>query len=173
MAAGRTIGVLAVDTTKRDHFTAERLQLLTTIADATGAFIENAKLHEAEHLRIQELDLLSRSASTFAGPGSFEMKLTKVLKTLVGLGGDWVTLRRLDESRENLKLVISTRTRSSPMASSSAGVAAVTFVSKRPVVLNDYPQDRPAAIERGVKSRAGFPVMVSCSWPIAPLQRSW
>ena len=160
-AAGRTIGVLAVDTTKRDHFTAERLQLLTTIADATGAFIENAKLHEAERLRIQELDLLSRAASTFAGPGSFETKLTKVLKTLVGLGGDWVTLRRFDESRENLKLVISTRAGDTPMASSLTGVSGATIISKRPVVLNDYPQDRPAAIERGVKSRAGFPIMVN------------
>ena len=160
-ADGRPVGVLAVDTVKRNHFTAERLQLLTSIADATGVFLENAKLREAERLRIQELELLSRAASIFGGSGSFEAKLTKVLKTIVGLGGDWVTLRMFDKSRKTMRLVVSTRPRSSSFAPNAGGISAETFRSKQPIVLNDYAQDRQAALERGVKSRAGFPIMVN------------
>ena len=52
-AAGQTAGVLAVDTAKPNHFTAGRVQLLTTIAEEIGAFLENANLHETERLRIR------------------------------------------------------------------------------------------------------------------------
>ena len=55
-AAGRTVGVLAVDTTKHDHFNAERVRLLTAVADGIGTFIENATLREAERLHVEQLE---------------------------------------------------------------------------------------------------------------------
>ena len=55
-AAGRTVGVLAVDTAKHDHFTAQRVRLLTAVADGIGTFIENANLGEEARRHVQELE---------------------------------------------------------------------------------------------------------------------
>ena len=55
-AAGRTVGVLAVDTAAHDHFTAERVRLLTAVADGIGTFIENATLREEAQRHVEELE---------------------------------------------------------------------------------------------------------------------
>ena len=55
-AAGRIMGVLAVNSGELGYFTPQRIQLLTAIASGLGTFVENANLREAERLHVEELD---------------------------------------------------------------------------------------------------------------------
>ena len=55
-AAGEIVGVVAVDTTKPNHFTAERTRLLTAIVDGMGPFLEAAKLREAVQRDLYQLE---------------------------------------------------------------------------------------------------------------------
>ena len=162
-AAGRTVGVLAVDTAKRNHFTTERMRLLTTIADEIGTFIENAKLRETELLHLQELEVLNRTATIFAGGGTFEEKAKDVLGAIIALTGDWATLRVPDESGERLSMVASTWPGTIDVIEVSASIAGEAFSSGKPVVVNDYaadPRALPNAIDHGARSRAAFPIVV-------------
>ena len=127
-ARGRTMGVLAVDTAKRNHFTVDRVQLLTTIADATGVFLENAKLRE-----------------------------------IVEQMGDWATLRVIDESREHLVLVTTTRPGAVDVVGVSEGLSGNAFSSRKPAVVDDYsddPKPRQGAVDSGLRSRVAVPLVV-------------
>ena len=53
-STGRTVGVISVSTLKADHFTPERIRLLTAIADALGPALERARLEEEGRRREQE-----------------------------------------------------------------------------------------------------------------------
>ncbi len=55
-AAGRIMGVLAVNSSELGYFTPERIQLLTAVANGLGTFVEAANLREAERLHVEELD---------------------------------------------------------------------------------------------------------------------
>ena len=163
-ARGRTMGVLAVDTAKRKHFTVDRVQLLTTIADATGVFLEAAKLRETEHLHVQELEVLNRAATIFAGGGTFREKANRVLKAIVEQMGDWATLRVIDESREHLVLVTTTRPGTVDVVGVGEGLSGNAFSSRKPAVVDDYsddPKPRQAAVDSGLRSRVAVPVVVN------------
>ena len=55
-AAGRIMGVLTVNSSELEHFTSQRIQMLTAIASGLGTFVENANLREADRLHVEELD---------------------------------------------------------------------------------------------------------------------
>ena len=164
-ATGRTVGVLAVDTAKRNHFNAHRLRILTTIADGIGTFIENAKLRETEHLHLQEMEVLNRTATIFAGGGTFEEKATSVLETIVEQTGDWATLMVADESGEHLSRLASTRpgvVDVIDVIDVIESIAGEAFSRGKPAVVNGYeadPRSRPDLIDDGVRSEAAFPVV--------------
>ena len=163
-AAGRPVGVLALDTAKRKHFTADRVRLLTTIADSIGVFLENANLHETERLRIRQLEVLNQAATTFAGRGTFQAKVKKVLEAIVRLTGDWATLRVPDESGEHLRLVTSTRSGVVDVIGISQGVSGKAFSTRKPAVVDDRavdPRPRLTATDSGLRSRAALPVVVN------------
>ena len=172
-AAGRTVGVLAVDTAKRNHFNAHRVRILTTIADELGTFIENARLRETERQHVQELEVLHRAATIFAGDGTFRDRAKDVLQAIIELAGDWATLRVADESGQHLSLVASTRSgRGGEMSNRLRfSVAGEALSRGEPIVVNEYaadPRARQAAIDDGVRSRAAFPVVVN-GLPVAVL----
>ena len=56
----RLLGVIAVSSRVVNHFTPERIRLLTAIADGLGALLENARLQEAERQRLEELATTNR-----------------------------------------------------------------------------------------------------------------
>ena len=163
-AAGRTVGVLAVDTAKRNHFNAHRVRILTTIADELGTFIENARLRETERQHVQELEVLNRAATIFAGEGTFEEKAKSVLDAIVALSGDWAALRVPDESGAHLSLVASTRPGAIDVVDVRTSVAGEALTRRELVVVNDFaadPRSDQIAIDQGVRSRVSIPVVVN------------
>ena len=163
-AAGRTVGVLAVDTAKRDHFNAHRVRILTTIADGIGTLIENAQLRETERRHVRELEVLHQAAMILAGDGTFEEKAKRVLDAIVALSGDCASLRVPDESGEQLRLLAATWPETIDVVEVSASVSGEAFSGRKPVVVNAHaadPRASQATIDYGIRSRAAFPVVVN------------
>jgi len=86
-AGRRDLGVISLVSREPDHFTPERVSLLTAVADGLGTLLENARLaqaarraQEAERLRNQELEALFHIARLLTEPGSFEEKISNVME---------------------------------------------------------------------------------------------
>ncbi|MCH7481851.1 MAG: GAF domain-containing protein [Chloroflexi bacterium] len=162
-ASGRTVGVLAVDTAKRDHFNAHRVRILTTIADGIGTLIENAQLRETERRHVRELEVLHQAATILAGDGTFEEKAKRVLDAIVALSGDCASLRVPDESGEQLRLLAATWRGTIDVIEVRGSTTGEAFSSGKPVVVNDYAADPRAsqrAVDHGFRSMAAFPIVV-------------
>ncbi len=50
------MGVISVSSLEPDHFTPQRIQMLTAIGGGIGTFVENANLGEAARLHVEELE---------------------------------------------------------------------------------------------------------------------
>ena len=162
--------VLTVNASEADFFTREKLDLLQSIADALASLVDNVRLREQERTRLRELEALNRTAAIFAGSGSLEERIARVLRELAGIAGDWVTLRVLDDQSKEMRLAGSTRLGSQGTISKLWGLGGTAFATKRPAVENDYENwsraHQPAGVV--VRSRAAFPVLVGGA-PVAVL----
>ena len=59
---GEPVGMMAVDSNELDHFTPERVRLLTAVSDGLGTLIENANLHHELQARTEEMAVVDRVA---------------------------------------------------------------------------------------------------------------
>jgi signal transduction histidine kinase len=64
---GRVIGVISVDATRLNHFTAEDEALLLTLAAQSARVIHSTRLYEEARRRAEELELLSEVSRGFSG----------------------------------------------------------------------------------------------------------
>ena len=161
-AAGEIVGVVAVDTSKPDHFTAQRTRLLVAIVDGMGPFLEAAKLREEaqQHVReveggIEQLQAVLNVASIFAESGPLNQRVELVLQELLTVvQADSAHLRVPDEKESGLRLV----------ASAGRGVREIVpddvrplegsrsgdvFQHGEPIIANDYATNRTPGRTRG------------------------
>ena len=61
-SADKTLGVIGVGSLNRDHFTPERVKLLTAIADGLGALLNNADLSQELQANVEDLALVDEVA---------------------------------------------------------------------------------------------------------------
>ena len=173
-AVGKIVGVVAVDTSKPNHFTAERVRLLTAIVDTMGPFIEDANLREEmqQHVRevetgLEQLQALFNVASVLSSPGTLSAQVTQALEEVEGIAEvDSAHLRVLDDKEAGLRLVaavgrgVNCRPPEafSPFGETRSGQA---FKAGEPIIENDYSQ-RPgrgrAIAAYGSRSAAWLPV---------------
>jgi PAS domain S-box-containing protein len=57
---GAVLGIVSLSSGQKEHFTAERVQLFTTIASEIGLLVENARLQDETGQRVAELDTSRR-----------------------------------------------------------------------------------------------------------------
>ena len=177
-ARDRMLGMLSLISVKTGHFTADRVQLLTGIADGLGIFLENAELNEQvslelelrrrseEQLRQQteDLEALLGFARVAIGPGSLEEKLTSILEALRRISAtNEVALRVPDP--DNGSLVLVAETGDSDMTGRpkalTRGVSVKAFDLGEAVIANDYPSspDHIAdTVAKGANSMMALPV---------------
>jgi signal transduction histidine kinase len=92
------IGTVAIFTRAPRRFRADELALLQSIADQVGVALENARLYEAEHRRVADLERLNQLKTDFAATVSHELRtpMTVVKTSFDALLRDW---ERLDNAR--------------------------------------------------------------------------
>lgn len=82
----RVIGVLHATSVESNHFAAEDEQLLQTLADQTVVAIENARLYEEIHRRVQELTILNEQTEMLRQAASAltsSLNLDQLLETIL------------------------------------------------------------------------------------------
>jgi diguanylate cyclase (GGDEF)-like protein/PAS domain S-box-containing protein len=81
----RVIGMLTVDSTQPDHFTANHARLATAFADQVAIALENARLFEAERKRSEELEALRQAGLRLTSRLELQPVLEAILHHTLGL----------------------------------------------------------------------------------------
>ena len=172
-AAGRTTGSLLVGTRKLDHFTPQRIGLLTSILERLGPALENVQLRE-ERLRteeaslhkMQELAAMFKVANILVQPGSVQEKITDIMRELAEIAeAAWAIYRVPDEKQGGLRwvdLVGSDIVRVTPLLPYGHNIPSIAFHQREAVVANDYashPLAKRAILDLGVEAFLSVPVM--------------
>ncbi len=147
-AGGQTFGILSVASSEIDHFTHERVSLLTAIVDGLGALLQNASLAEDLQVSSQEMAMVDRVSrilgSTLNIEGEYERFFEEV-KTLLDF--DQAGINLFNEDRSELTIAyLSEKSQSlhrqgEPFAREGT-MSARVLESGRTVVLGNREDDR-------------------------------
>ena len=168
ITSGEPAGILIVASESSDHFTQERMEVLSSVAIGMGPAMENAQLNEIQKNQVWQQAALFDLAAVFAEAGSFEEKAARLLNHVQRLVEvDQTTLRELGDDG-TLTLVASVGSVGSPPisvipADSILGIAAQ---ESNTIISNDVPNDpRSSAMLRGqrTQSLAALPIVVGGS----------
>ena len=152
---GRVLGVITVASTRRDHFTPDRMRMLTSIVDSMGVLLEHSRLLRIERQRSEEVETLYAIAKALAEPGKFPEKAARVLEEVIkGTGGDFAALVVPDEAGADLQCIATAGPSNvgpddvepMPLRGSMAGTA---FLQRVTMVANDVDASPDAAPSQG------------------------
>lgn len=106
----RVIGMLAVDSARSYYFTSEHARLASAFADQVGIAIENARLVEAEHKRLEELTVLYTLATAGVEATNVDTLITHAIQ-IIGdiLHPDYFGVGLVDEAAGVLRVCRSTQ----------------------------------------------------------------
>lgn len=153
MAHGQIYGTVNALSINPDHFTPERVQILTTIADGLGVLLENARLYDDSVSRTAQLECLLSIAEILGQTIPFHRKVVRMLEQLVEVTGSYSARFRLpDANGRELILTASAGLDDEPIFKRPNRIGEETlafqvFQSGTPLVIVDYQTHPDAAPE--------------------------
>lgn len=165
MTRGKLVGVLDLQSTTPQAFSAQDRALLQLLATRIGAAIDNARLYRRveRQTRIQRtLALLAQEFSSILNLDALLDKLAKSIRTLIAYDGFQVML--VDESRQMLRSRFSLRYDQRTQLDSmpiTRGVTGAAATSRKPMLVRDVTQDaRYVEVTPGIRSEVAIPLIV-------------
>jgi len=153
MAHGQIYGTVNALSISPDHFTPERVQILTTIADGLGVLLENARLYDDSVSRTAQLECLLSIAEILGQTIPFPRKVVRMLEQLVEVTGSYSARFRLpDANGRELILTASAVFEDEsgfirPERIGEETLAFQVFQSGTPLVIVNYQTHPDAALE--------------------------
>ncbi|MBI5280935.1 MAG: GAF domain-containing protein [Candidatus Solibacter usitatus] len=165
LARQKLVGVLDVQSTTADAFSAQDQALLQLIAARVGSAIDNARLYrrvERQNKTQRTLAAMSREFSSILNLDALLVKVARSVRTLINY--DAFIVLRVDEDQKLMKSLFSQRydqkvqLASLPVGQGLTGAAAE---SRKPVLAKDTAAD-PRYIEShpGIRSEVAIPLIV-------------
>ena len=164
LVRNRLVGVIDLQSTARDAFSAQDRALLQLIASRVGSAIDNARLYRRVERQNKTQRTLVRMAQEFSSILNVEALLDKIAKSirrLISYDGFMVMLA--DEERQELKSLFSlrydqrTRQASLPMSQGITGYAAR---HREPVLAVDAQADpRYVGVNPGIRAEVAVPLV--------------
>lgn len=142
---GRVLGVVALSSTERDHFTPMRVRLLNVAVDSIGVLIEKTRLEEEERNHRGDVEALFAIARVLAQPLDHDAKVRQVLGEALGATQSHALgLALPSEDRSALRMgTVVGPVPDSPddlwLPSAKTGMAGTAFTQGTTVVVSDYP----------------------------------
>ncbi len=167
----QVIGVLDVQSSKVEHFTADDQQVFSTLASQIAVAVQNARQFEQTQLRVRDLQVINQVSEYLRGGEDLESTLERIVETVLdALGGDNATIALFDHQTqiwhgmagagEGITTELA-KSLSDPAEAYPHGLEAVR--TGQPVVVNDvrtYPGFPVQFIESlGIKSVLAMPVL--------------
>jgi len=161
----KLVGVLDLQSTSPDAFTAQDRALLQLIASRVGSAIDNARLYRRVERQNRTQRTLSAMAQEFSSILKLEALLDKIsrsMKTLINF--DAFIVLQVDEQTRLLKSLYSQRyDKKTPMESLplGQGLTGAAATARKPVLARDTAAD-PRYIEShpGIRSEVAVPLIV-------------
>ncbi|MBI5083124.1 MAG: GAF domain-containing protein, partial [Acidobacteria bacterium] len=165
LARQKLVGVLDVQSTTADAFSAQDQTLLQLIAARVGSAIDNARLHrrvERQNKTQRTLAAMSREFSSILNLDALLVKVARSVRTLINY--DAFIVLRVDEDEKLMKSLFSQRydqkvqLASLPLGHGLTGAAAQ---SRKPVLAKDTSADaRYIESHPGIRSEVAIPLIV-------------
>ena len=164
------LGIVSVAALQPNHFTPERVRLLTAIVDSMGPLMQNTLLVAAERLKSDELEALFNIASTLVRPDGFEEKATAVLEEVVAaFQGDHVALGMPEPEGAAIRFVAmagpaAPDPASTPPIPIEGTISGSAYLQGVTVVVNEYPGKFDSSniigsrMPQPIGSMAAFPI---------------
>jgi signal transduction histidine kinase len=162
----KVLGFMYLADSQPQRFTAQDIQLFTSISNEVGVAIENAWLHQdvARQLRIEQR--LNEVAERITSELELDKILPKVLQITVELiGVDGGVIAMFDQDTNLIRYPYLYNLPSDlarVTVSKGAGLAGDVMAAGRPLVIQDYTRYAnavPAFVDAGVTSLAGVPLV--------------
>ena len=144
----RVIGAMNVQTAEPRDFAADEIELLALIGDLAAGALDRAILYDRMNRQIAELTTLAKVSEAVTSPLYLDEMLDLVVEMAAKvMGAPICALRLIDDARGELVVPANDQRPaywSKPLATFSQPIADRVIAAKKPVVIEDLADERPA-----------------------------
>jgi two-component sensor histidine kinase len=144
----RVIGAMNVQTADPRDFAADEIELLALIGDLAAGALDRASLYDRMNRQIVELTTLAKVSEAVTSPLYLDEMLDLVVEMAAKvMSAPICSLRLIDDARGELVVPANDRRPaywSKPLAAFSKPIADRVLLAKKPVVIEDLEDERPA-----------------------------
>jgi GAF domain-containing protein/ActR/RegA family two-component response regulator len=151
----RVLGVLAIGLTERHEYSAEELDVFTSLANSAAVALENARLFSIERARRQQIAALADIERELAAVLDAERLPALIVERATGLFKASGALWTLDDDRGLVPRAWRGQELAGQRLAPGEGFAGLAISERRGIITNDYarsPHAAPRFVAAGVRS---------------------